>query len=302
MRFSLSLPRPTDDAGAEAIDDAIEIAAHAEHLGLHAVSASDHPFPAVAPGEAGHQAFDPFVLLATVGAATSHIHLHFSLIVSPYRNPFLTARSLATLDLATRGRVIAGMGAGYLAAEFRALGASLEGRAARVADDIEAMTTAWLGEPVHAKGDGWEAVGNSMLPRPASRPRPAIWRGGNALAAIDHAVRACDGWTPFEVNAVGSRLTASKELSLETLPARMALLGETIERHGRTEPLDVCYVRTSRRWLAEDATIFDDLSQLAELGVTWLEFTVPGSEPLEVADHLERFTALAGEAGVLDPR
>lgn len=300
MKFSLALPRPTEPSSIHPIDDAVAFAASAEAAGLHAVSASDHPFPVVRPGQAGHDAFDPFVLLATVGAGTKAIRLHFSLIVAPYRNPFVAARMLATLDTASRGRVIAALGAGYLAEEFAALGASFDERNAQVAESVEAMSAAWTGEPVTMTGRGWTADGNVMRPVPASMPRPPIWRGGNTATAIRHAVAACDGWAPFEVTAIGSEMTASKELSLTTLPSRLAVLREAREAAGRAAPFDVCYVRTSRRWLEDEARVNDELSRLDELGVTWLELTVPGQDVPVARDQIERFAALARAAGVLD--
>lgn len=300
MKFSLALPRPSDRSGHHVIDDVVAVARTAEAAGLHAVSASDHPFPVVHAGQAGHQAFDPFVLLATVGVQTSAISLHFSLIVAPYRNPFVTARMLATLDLASHGRVIAGLGAGYLAGEFAAVGATFDHRNQQVAEAVEAMTAAWTGDPVTMSGRGWSADGNVMRPRPAATPRIPIWRGGNTITAIRHAATACEGWAPFEVNAIGSEMTATTELSLTTLPERLGIFHDARSAIGRTGPFDVCYVRTSRRWLDDEARVHDELSRFDQLGVTWLEFTVPGRDGPEARDHIERFAALANAAGVLE--
>jgi len=299
MKFSVTLPRPGDGASGAGFEEYVALAQAVERLGLHAVSASDHPFPVVVDGEAGHQTHDPFVLLSYVAAATTRISLHFSLLIVPYRNPFLIARGLGTLDYASGGRVIAGLGAGYLRAEFDALGADFSRRSSSIDEAVNALRAAWSGEPVSLFGAGWQAHGNMMLPVPASSPHPPLWRGGNSRRAIAQAVRFCDGWTPFEVDSAGSRQTASDVMSLETLPARMTALRDSMAAAGRTEPMDVCYVRTSRRWLSRADVVTEHLSTLASYGVTWLEFNVTGRHPAEWIECVETLAATARQGGFL---
>jgi probable F420-dependent oxidoreductase len=299
MKFSVTLPRPGDGASGPGFQGYVALAQAVERLGLHAVSASDHPFPLVADGEAGHQAHDPFVLLSYVAAATMRIALHFSLVIAPYRNPFLVARGLGSLDYASGGRVIAGLGAGYLRAEFDALGADFSRRADTVSEAVTALRAAWSGKPVSQSGTGWRAQGNVMLPAPVSSPHPPLWRGGNSRRAIADAVRFCDGWTPFEVNYAGSRQTATDAMSLETIPARMKVLRDSMEAAGRVDPMDVCYVRTSRRWLRSADLVSEHLAALASCGVTWLEFNVAGRGPAEWIECVETFAATAHRDGFL---
>jgi probable F420-dependent oxidoreductase len=302
VKFSISLPRPEDNLGPPGFDAFVELAQAVERIGFDAVSASDHPFPFVVEGEAGHQAYDPFVLLSYIGAATTRLELHFSLVIAGYRNPFAVARLLGTLDYASGGRVIAGLGAGYLEAEFDAVGGDYANRGAAVDQAVRALRAAWTGEPVTMAGPGWRARGNVMLPTPASSPHPPLWRGGNTRKAMLHAVRDFDGWTPFEVGAEGSQQTTTTELSLDTLPARMATLHELIEAEGRTRPLEVCYVRTSRRWLKDSARTADELNRFAAAGIDRLEFNIVGQRVQEWIDGLEAFAEIARTAGVLVDR
>ena len=298
MKFSISLPKPEDNDRESGFDALIELARAAERIGFHAVSASDHPFPLVTEGEAGHQAYDPFVLLSYVGAATEQIKLHFSLVIAGYRNPFGVARTLSTLDYASGGRVIAGLGAGYLKAEFDAMGGQYDFRGPAVDEAVHAFRAAWSGEPVTMTGTGWKATGNVMLPSPHAVP---LWRGGNSRKAIVHAVRHFDGWSPFEVGEAGSKQTTTKELSLDNLPDQMAVLREVLDAEQRTAPLDVCYVRTSRRWLNDPQVVSDHLHRFADSGVGWLEFVIAGKGLTEWIDGLQSFASLASEAGVLEP-
>jgi probable F420-dependent oxidoreductase len=214
----------------------LEAARIAERHGIDAVSVSDHPFPKVVPGQAGHHAYDPFVVLALVAGATSRVQLHFSLIVLPYRNPFVVARMLSTLDIASAGRVIAGIGAGYLREEFAALGMPYDGRGARVEESVLAMKAAWTGEPVTMTSDLWRADGNSMEPVPFTRPHPVLWRGGNARGAVLQAVRHFDGWCPFEVDVVGAGMTTTRESSIDTLPGSSTCCARSPSRRAGRPP------------------------------------------------------------------
>jgi probable F420-dependent oxidoreductase len=298
MKFSLSLPRPADRPDPAQMKDLVMLARAAEQAGLTAVSASDHPFPVTAPGRAGHQALDPFVLLGHLSALTERLRLHFSLIVLPYRNPFLVARMLATMDLVSGGRVIAGLGAGYLREEFDALGAGYPARSRLVTEGVAAMRTAWTGEPVSMRGDGWHAAGNVMRPTPLTSSHPVLWRGGNTRAAIEHAAQDLDGWCPFEVNGDGARQTTTREVSTQTLSRQVAVLREALDRAGRDGLFDICLVRTSRRWLRDASFVIEDLQALEATGVTWLELTVPGESAAEQIDGVQRFAELARAAGV----
>ncbi|MFP6640636.1 MAG: LLM class flavin-dependent oxidoreductase, partial [Myxococcota bacterium] len=131
MRYSLQVPVSRVDAGDEFISaEAIcEMARTAEEAGFDACSVTDHPFPPVDwLDSGGHHSLDPLVTFGIMAASTTRIRLHGGVWVLPYRNAFLTANALASLDAASGGRVIAGVAAGYLEAEFRALGADFERR------------------------------------------------------------------------------------------------------------------------------------------------------------------------------
>ena len=185
MNYSLSLPVDQIEPADEFCSGAAitEMAAAAEAAGFKAVHATEHPFPSrIGPDMGGHHALDPMVCMAFVAAATSRLRLHFNAWIPPYRNPFLSAKSLADLDVLSGGRVI-GVAPGYLAGEFEALGVPLADRGLILDEALVAMKQAWTGEPVHMEGSGWAGKCNVMLPRPHQRPHPPIWIGGNSKAA-----------------------------------------------------------------------------------------------------------------------
>jgi len=125
VRVSYGLPTHRVDCGEEFLAPGAigELASAAEAAGFAAVYTTDHPFPGddwLAHG--GHHALDPLVALSFAAAATSTVLLHTNLFVLAYRNPFLAAKGIATLDVLSGGRTVVGLGAGYLEAEFAALG------------------------------------------------------------------------------------------------------------------------------------------------------------------------------------
>ena len=151
MRFSAQLPTDRVAKGAEFTSAAAigEMARALEAAGFDAVYATEHPFPPEAwLAAGGHHALDPFVVLAAAAMATSHLRLHTNVLVLAYRNPFLTAKAVASLDAVSGGRVIAGVAAGYLEGEFGALGADFEHRNDVADAAISAMKQVWSGEPV----------------------------------------------------------------------------------------------------------------------------------------------------------
>jgi alkanesulfonate monooxygenase SsuD/methylene tetrahydromethanopterin reductase-like flavin-dependent oxidoreductase (luciferase family) len=265
--------------------EVVALAERAEALRIDAVSASDHPLPVVGPDSPGHHTYDPFVLLAQVAARTTRLRVVFSLLVAPYRNAYLTASMLATLDAAAAGRVVVGLGAGYLEPEFAALGASYERRTDQVGTLALTLRRAWTGEPV-------TDAGNTLRPVPAA-PIP-LWRGGNGPRALREAASGYEGWMPFEAGtrmAEGARTT---RLRTDDLAARIS---EFRERRG-DRPAEVCFVRTSPRWLEDHGRAVDEVGKLAAAGVTWIESGTAGRSPAEASEDLERLALVRDEAGV----
>ena len=215
MRVSLGLPTHRVDGELATAEGIADVAAAAETAGFDAVFVTDHPAPSdrwLATG--GHHALDPFVALSFAAAATTRLRLHTNLLVLAYRNPFHSAKAIATLDALCRGRMIVGVGAGYLEPEFEALGVDFGQRNELTDEAIVTMRAAWRGESVTASGVGWHAAGNTVRPTPAQQPGPPIWVGGNSHRAIRRAVELGDGWTP---ERLAEQLPAAFKASLVPL-------------------------------------------------------------------------------------
>ncbi len=246
MRLSLGLETSRSDRPEEFVTaDAIaEMAQAAEAAGFDAVFVTDHPFPDDRWLDGGgHHALDPLVALAFAAAATTTIGLHTNLFVLAYRNPFLSAKGIATLDQLSNGRVILGIGAGYLEPEFAALGVDFDERNDLTDEAIVMMKRAWTESGVVATGAHFDAsAGHTMLPRPVQPGGPPIWIGGNSKRAIRRAVDLADGWMPMPNPAKYAERRRSPALeSLDDVKAGIAYAQEYASSVGRTDPIGVMY-------------------------------------------------------------
>ncbi len=303
-RVSLGLPVERVGSGAELVSGPAlaDLAAAYERFGFHAAYVTDHPAPDdrwLAGG--GHHALEPTVALATAAAATRRLLLHTNIYVLGYRNPFLAAKALATLDVVSDGRLVIGVAAGYLRPEFEALGADFEDRGRRLDEALELLPRLWAEHGVAVDADGYRARGVTALPHPVQRPHPPIWIGGNSLAAMRRAVRFGQGWSPFPATGGVERAVRTAAIDdLGALATRLGRLTELCEEASRTEPMTTCFVPFSLPAYLEDPEsglqpLCDEVAQLADLGVDWVALMAPGTTRNEVID---RAGALAAELGL----
>lgn len=266
----------------------------AEAAGFDAVFFTEHPMPSddwLKSG--GHDALDPFVALAYVAASTTTLRLFTNLTVLPYRNPFLLAKSVATLDLASGGRTILGAGVGYLEAEYAALGVPFEERNDRFDESLELLRAAWTGRTVTVESPRLRAEGNTQWPAPVQDPLP-IWLGGNAKITLRRVAAHAQGWMPLiNPRALGARRRSRHLENLDDLRGYLDELAAECERIGRTEPIDIIYLTLAGGSPLSEA--FDASAHLAgiaenaALGVNWNIVTIGGGSPAEVVEALDRY-------------
>ena len=158
---------------------------------------------------------EQFTLLAWLAAATSKIGLLTSVIVVPHRNPLFMAKSLATTDVLSGGRVTVGCGAGWMREEFEALNLpDFDARGRVTTEYIEAMKVAWTSSDPAYDGEFVRFNNIDVQPSPLSKPHPPIWIGGESKAAMRRVVAVGDGWYPFGSNPKFRMNTVAKYLSL----------------------------------------------------------------------------------------
>lgn len=274
------------------------LAGAAEAAGFDGYGFTDHPAPTQHwLDQGGHDALDPFVALGFVAAATSTIRLVPNIVVLPYRNPFLVAKASATVDVLSGGRFTLAVGVGYLEGEYAALGVDHGERAARFDDALEVLRSVWTTDDVTHEGIGFAAEGITAHPRPATRPHPPIWIGGNGAAARRRVARYGDGWCPFPARGGLAAAVGTAPLDDgERLVAGIADLRERLQACGRDpETVDISFSCSAGGSPADDSFDPDEhlegLERLAGLGVTWVQVGVPGDSP----DHAEETIARYGE-------
>jgi len=245
MPYPISTSLPFDHVHAPSefmtIEAVAEISSTAEAAGFSAGCVTDHPVPGTRwLDNGGHYAQDPFVMLSLIASATTTLKLQTNILVLPYRNPFITARAVSTLDVFSRGRVVLGMGAGYLKAEYKALGVDFDTRNDLMDEYIGAMKLAWTGEDFAFEGTGYSAPGNRVLPRPFQEPHPPLLVGGNSRRAIRRAVELGDAWHPFFAPASVTDTARTVSLAAEEdIDKALAYLHDHCARVGRTTPPQV---------------------------------------------------------------
>jgi probable F420-dependent oxidoreductase len=244
----------------------------------------------------GHHALDPFVALTVAATVTTRIRLHTNLVILAYRNPFLSAKAIATLDVVSGGRVIVGTGAGYLAPEFAALGADFDRRNDVTDEAIVAMKAIWSGEPVTMDGLHFTAEETIALPLPVQRPNPPIWIGGNSNRAMRRSVELADGWNPMPSPARASKMLRTPPIeSLADLERRIGDLRAASEKAGREVPPEVIFTPMGAASFGGEILgvdqFVDEINEHAAIGVDALTINLPGDTRAEWIEKVRWFGA-----------
>jgi probable F420-dependent oxidoreductase len=275
-------------------DAVVEIGTVLDRTSFNAGLVTDHPVPTGRWLDAGgHYAQDPFVMLALLAGVTKRVRLQTGILVLPYRNPFITARSLATLDVFSGGRVTLSVGAGYLKGEYKALGVDFESRNDLMDEYIAALKAAWTQDEFTFKGTGYEALGNRILPRPVQKPHIPILIGGNSRRAIRRTVEMGDGWNPYFTFGVVAQTSRTAEIANDDdLAQGIAYLREQCEAQGRKDPPEIVLGGLNRPGeKIEFSQMVDRIGRLAEMGVTTAAVSGEGDTRAEWCDRAERIDA-----------
>ena len=183
-------------------ETAAKVARAAEAAGFESVWTGEHvvlPDPQAPPSPAPpqHPMLDPAVALAFLAAHTERVRLATGIIILPQRNPVVLAKELASVDVLSQGRLIFGLGAGYLKPEFAAVGARFDDRGARTDEYIDAIRALWTEPQPTFAGRTVRFAGIDAQPRPVQKPHPKVVVGGTSPAALRRAILRGNGWYGF---------------------------------------------------------------------------------------------------------
>ncbi len=306
MRFTITHPMHTHPYNPELVSGGgiATVAAAAEAAGIHGFGFTDHPAPTQRWLQAGgHDTLDPFVAMGFAAARTTTLRLVPNIVVLPYRNPFVVAKSGATLDLLSGGRFTLAVGVGYLKREFAAVGVNYDERVEMFDEALDVIRAIWTTDDISFEGRHFSARGITAHPRPVTTPHPPIWIGGNTAAARQRVADKGDGWCPFPAPAGLAHIAGTAAIdSIERLGRALADLHRRLEEAGRDfSQIDVVFTNFDGGSPAGDDFNADaylaGVEKLAGLGVTWLQVGLPGDSLRHALETIERFRTLVIDQG-----
>ncbi|MCE2456467.1 MAG: LLM class F420-dependent oxidoreductase [Dehalococcoidia bacterium] len=308
MNFGYYLP----SNGAGARPDALEsIARLGDTLGFYCMVAPDHilqpnnvdsVYPYSLTGDilaggnmGGGEWPEQITTLAFLAGVTERIRLVTSVMIVPYRNPLLTAKMLATLDVLSKGRLIVGAGVGWMEEEFEMLSAPpFSERGAVTNEYLQAFIELWTQDSPSFEGKYTSFADVTFLPKPVQKPHPPIWIGGQSRPAIRRAARLGNAWHP--VGAI-----PATPLEPEELAENVAMLHQVAEQAGR-DPASIDLSMkaplydasmdsegTRRRFSGSPEDVLEDIRIYSDTGVTHLIFDFRSQDPVETEDRMSRF-------------
>jgi len=273
MRIGVSL---LNNWGIGDVQALVGLASEAEDLGFDSVWVHDHVF------NVGHvfdrigdkPYYEPLTLLSFVAARTTRVRLGTSVLVLPYHNPIRLAKTAATLDVLSGGRLILGVGVGAIENEMQAMGTPFSERGAFTDEAIAVMRTLWTEEDPRYDGKYSRFESMKFSPKPLQKPSIPIVIGGVSRAAIRRAARLGDGWQPIGLSpgALGQAMTVlrdelrtcGREAAQVPVSIALSLTASTPRRHALgTEP----------------AEIVRNVKAFASLGVETLVISATTSDP-----------------------
>ena len=273
------------------ISEAEALTLKAEELGIDGVFVPDHILakPATTQHYGAHWP-DPFSLLAFLAGRTRRIRLGASVIVLPYRNALVAAKAAATVDQASGGRFIFGVGVGWDEEEFRDLNLPFKERGRMSSDYIRAIKAAWAEDVPSYKGQYLSFSGATFSPRPAQRPAPPIWVGGSPGSISNPAVRRCaelgDAWHPL-----GPAARRDREGRGHAAPARRAVRAEDRARPRAAERARPDRPRRGSgraSFQGSPAEVASDVRRAQSLGAEWMTFDLPRASVKAMMTAMER--------------
>jgi probable F420-dependent oxidoreductase len=325
LQFSVALGQGAmarERAIDDVVDDYFTAADEAERLGFYGVWLGDHmvfpravdysrsSYPGTLTGRLGTidtntVLFDPLTQLAALAGRTRHLKFGTGVLVLPYRHPLYLAKTVATLDALSSGRVILGVGVGWLREEFEILGARSYDRRGALSDEyIRILRHVWSqSAAVDFAGRFYRFSGFGFQPRPV-QPRLPIWIGGASDAAVRRVARLGDGWHPSHIPptlyaellellrarlAEQQRQIAEVALSLSIqLVLTSSIGGEELEYHPWPE--------ASASFIGSPRQAINTLRRFAELGVSHVTLNVTLQErPGAAESRLEAMRIVAHE-------
>jgi probable F420-dependent oxidoreductase len=284
MRYGVAIPQ----ANQFATPDAIRSVAHAvEELGYDSLWVSDHIIVPEGSSYIPEMMDEPLAVLAFLAAETKHVILGTSVLIVPYRDPVFTAKFLSTVDYLSNGRLVLGVGAGWLEQEFDALSVPFAERGPRTDEYLRIYRNLWETETSTFEGRFKTYSNMRMFPKAAANRRGTIpiLVGGNAGPSVRRAAELGDGWHP--INIAPADFPEAMDDYRKACARFGKQPGQVVLRHmpgGRTRPSGDRQPLTGS---AEEQAA--DIRAYAEAGVDEFMLSVPARSVNDLVADLRRF-------------
>ncbi len=305
VEFGVSLPSRGPLASPQSLRS---LAQRAEDLSFDSVWVSDHVilpravdsfYPYAADGVPtflpDEDYYEPLAALNFLAGCTQRVRLGTHVLILPYRNPVLTAKILATLDVLSEGRVILGAGVGWMEEEFQALGLDTYRERGAVTDEyIELYKELWTEDEPVFQGKYYQLSGSGFRPKPVQKPHPPIWIGGHTGPAIRRAAKYGDGWLPIGLRPpaiLEPEELAGKIDRLRVLTARAGRPENAVKVVFSSNVLFDNHAGPSRRLISgRPEQIAADLRLYQDLGVHSFILDFPADSADGIRESMERFS------------
>ena len=268
-------------------------AVRAEALGYDSVWVSDHVVvPHANVVNFGETIFDPLVTLGVLAGATSRVRLGTTVLIVPYRNAVVTAKMISSLDALSGGRVVFGIGAGWLPAESAMLGVPFAERGAMTDEYLQAMQELWTAPAPSFSGTYTQFSGLVFEPKPVQKPHPPIWVGGHSRAALRRTAQFGAAWHPInlppaELRAGRAELEQLCQARGRSAPPAIALRNDVrVLRPGQSVPAST---HGGRVLAGEPAALIEQIAELAECGVEHLVLEFLAADGRELDEQMSTF-------------
>ncbi len=285
MKFGIGLP---NYGRGKTWDDIRRVALAAEELGYDSVWTTDHLIVPRQDIEPYGRIFESLVTLAMVASITQRVRLGTSILVLPQRNPILAAKQIATIDAASGGRMIVGLGVGWNEGEYKNLSSNFHNRGRRLDEDIALLRTLWANESVDFQGKYTKVTDAVFSPLPPRRDIP-IWIGGNNEPSVRRAAKLGDGWhvtgAPPDVFANGAKLIR------ELAPGRKLTLSARLNINMDPKASSTYDYRGAprRRLAGSDDAIRSTLREYAHAGMEYAALWFPANDVSAGLAQMQRF-------------
>lgn len=292
MKFGVGL----ENYGTSITFDAIRrVALAAEQIGYESVWTTDHVIVPRENAEPYGRIFECIATLAMVAAITKRVRLGTSIIVLPMRNPVLFAKQAASIDAASGGRMIIGVGVGWNEPEYKNLNANFKNRGKRLDEGITLLRTLWSSERANFQGKYTHITESIFAPLPAQTVGPSgepgipVWIGGSSESSWKRVVRLGDGWHP--VGAPPEAFAAGVKYIREHKPLRPLVFSVrlSIDMNPTVPPTYEHRGRLLRRLTGSDKDIRAALREYASAGSEHTVLFFPMDDIAVTLKHMERF-------------